>query len=154
VADGKPVSMQVQDSSGKTVSSGPVDSSSPQAAREAMRQGACAAGGLVFVVGGKPPESGPFPLAVFRPAKEDEAGDLAQLCAEPRDMPTGVDASQKATIAAQMYGERLTSTRYRAWLHHLDRAVHADDAAGRSKSLDELAKDAKGACWFADALRR
>ncbi|HEY8091234.1 MAG TPA: hypothetical protein VIF09_25400 [Polyangiaceae bacterium] len=156
VAAGKPVSLEVKDASGKTVQpSGPIDASSPRAAREAMRLAACTAGGLVFVVGAPPPETGAFPIAVLKPVKEDEAGDLAMLCAEPKDMPPGMDPSQKATIAAQMYGERLTSTRYRGWLRRLDKAVHADDAAGRAQSVDELARSAgKSGCWFAEMVRR
>jgi hypothetical protein len=158
VAGGKPTSIEVHDASGKAVGSSPVDASSPEASRESLRKAVCKAGGLLGVVLGKPPESGTTRIAVVRPAKEDEAGDITMLCTEPSDIPADFDPSQKVAVARQMYEEKLTSTRFRSWLHGLDKAVKADDQAEKARRLDDLSAQAKAAgkqaCWFADTLRK
>jgi hypothetical protein len=155
--DGKTTSVEIRDTSGKSVSSPPIDAGTPEASRENVRKAVCLAGGVLGVVAGKPPKSGTIIIDTLRPAKEDAAADLALLCSEPTDMLTDADPSQKVTIARHMYGERLTSARYRGWLHHLSVAVHDENATQRSSQIAILSADAKAAgktsCWFADSLR-
>jgi hypothetical protein len=61
-----------------------------------------------------------------------------------------LDEQQKVRLAVDFFDERLTTTKWRAWLH---------DVGGRKdQAADELATAARGAsitspCWFADGLR-
>lgn len=157
LVDGKPTSIEIHDASGKSAPSPPIDAATPEASRENLRKAVCLAGGVLGVVAGKPPKSGTMTIDTLRPAKEDAVADLVLLCSEPAEMLADTDPSQKVAIARQMYGERLTSARYRGWLHHLSVAVHDENAAERASQVALLAADAKAAgktsCWFADSLR-
>jgi hypothetical protein len=157
MVDGKPTSVEIRDASGKTAPSPPIDAATPEASRENLRKAICLAGGVLGVVPGKPPKSGTMIVDTVRPAKEDPVADLALLCSEPTDLPADLDASQKVTVARHMYGERLTSARYRGWLHRLSVAVHDENTAERVRQLDILSADARAAgktsCWFSDSLR-
>ena len=158
LVDGKPTSIEIHDASGKSSPSTPIDGTTIPASRENLRKAVCLAGGVLGVVEGKPPTSGTITIDTLRPAKEDAVADLAILCAEPADMLPEADLGQRVRIARQMYGERLTSPRYRRWLHHLSVALHDENVAERVNQTAILATDAKAAgktsCWFADSLRR
>jgi hypothetical protein len=158
VAGGKPTSIEVRDASGKVLGTRQADTSSPEASRESLRKAVCEAGGILGVVLGKPPESGTTRIAAVRPAKEDEAGDLERLCAEPREIPPDFDLSQRVVVARAIYEETLTSRRYRSWLHGMDKAVKADDRAEKARRVGELSAWAKAAgkqaCWFPDTLQK
>ena len=157
MVDGKPTTIEIRDTAGKSTPSPPIDASSPEASRENLLKAVCLAGGVLGVVAGKPPKSGTMTIDTVRPAKEDPAGDLALLCSEPKDMSADLDPSQRVVVARQRYGEQLTSARYRGWIHHLSIAVRNENAADKASHLDTLTADAKAAgktsCWFADALR-
>jgi hypothetical protein len=157
LADGKPTAIEIRDATGKAGPPVPLVTTSPEASRENLRTTICLAGGVLGVLPGKPPKSGTVTLDVIRPSKEDVAGDLAILCSEPKGLTSDLDDSQKVVIARQIYGEQLTSVRYRGWLHHLGLLRGASDA-DKARQFEILAADAKAAgksgCWFADVRRQ
>jgi hypothetical protein len=117
---------------------------------------ACGLGGVVAAFdGNEPPRKGTATatLTVLQSSAPDEKSDVAMMCEEPADMPGAehaLDEQQKVRLAVDFFDERLTTTKWRAWLH---------DVGGRKdQAADELATAARGAsitspCWFADGLR-
>ena len=103
-------------------------------------------------------------FTLYRPAKNDEAVDTAMLCSLPKEADDpSADESQRATIAAQLYGERLTSVRYRSWFFELDRELGAattdtDRVTIKQKHGEKLTALLKTGhvpsdrCWFTKVL--
>ncbi len=159
VAAGKPSTLDVKDASGKVLGTETLPAAKKDA-REPIRLAVCKTGGVIGVVqGGKPaPDATSVTLLTYKPAKEDEAGDVALLCTMPGDIPPDFDESQRMRVAAMIYEERLTSPRWRTWLTgmgaELRDAAEADATTIKRKHGTELQGAAKGACWFATQLSR
>ncbi len=159
VVAGKPSTLDVKDASGKVLSTEALPAAKKDA-REPIRRAVCKTGGVLGVLqGGKPARDAPtITLLTYKPAKEDEAGDVAMLCTMPVDIPGDFDASQRLRVAAMMYEERLTSPRWRTWLTdmgaELRDASDAAEAAIKHKHGAELQGAANGDCWFAKQLSR
>ncbi len=153
---GKPVSLQVLDTANTVVRQDPAPADAREA-RAAMRAAACRIGGVLVMPPGKPQRNtAVMKLLVIRPAAPDEAGDVAMLCAVPDPTLEGgsYDPSQRVTIAAQLYGERLTSPKWRGWLVGMGRELEGarDPAAVRRARAAELRAAGREPCWFAAAL--
>jgi hypothetical protein len=159
IADDRPTRIAVADASGKSLGEQAVEAQKPEDARRALREAVCRAGGVVGVLEGKPPKSGTATIAVVRPAKEDEAGDVAMLCKEPAGMPADLDAGQKMRVAFETYDEQLTSAKWRGWLHDMSEEMEREGDAGRAtvrKKYGATLESAPGApkpCWFASRLK-
>ncbi len=159
----KPTGAILRDASRKPVMTDPMPSDGERAT-EWMLKSACAVG-AVFLYLPKEQQTikdGPVVVSLLRPAKEDEAGDLAMLCHEPAGVPADFDPTQKLMVAVVQYDESLTSSRWRGWLRGMD--VEMKKASGpdarraiKGKGADELDAAAKkqglGSCWLATALR-
>lgn len=103
-------------------------------------------------------------FSLYRPSKGDEAADATMLCTLPKEADDpSADESQRATIAAQLYGERLTSVRYRTWFYELDRELGAattdpDRVTIKQKHGTQLVALLKAGhvpterCWFTKIL--
>lgn len=164
VVDGRPTSLDVRDASGKSLGSQPVaaDATGP-AAREAIAAATCRAGAVLAISPAEPPKSGDVQLALVKPAKEDEPGDLGMLCTQPAEITPDFDPSQRVVIAAAGYEERLTSARWRGWLFSIRASLRtastdADRVTIRRKGGADLSAAAKSqgtaSCWFATELSR
>ena len=163
--DGQPTAIEARDVSGKAIASKPA----PRSGREAqalIAELTCKLGGLLAALDGpEPPKDGPATATLFviKPALSDEKLDVAILCKEPDDLPADADESQKTAIAFQMFQERLTTQRWRAWLKDLVAENRTTEGSARvtmrKRRADELHEHAEGAgitgaCWFEAALRR
>jgi hypothetical protein len=151
----EPKTFEIHDETGKVVGTNAAPKG--REGREALRNAACRVGGfLVFLE--KPAKGATSVKAiVLKPAKEDEAGDLAMMCKEP-ELPAGLDESQKLRIAVEIFEERLTSTKWRGWLFDMNDETRrgADDAAHvatkKKRGAELQAAAGKGTCWFGAAL--
>lgn len=154
----KPKTIEIKDAAGKVTSTEPAPAT-PKEMREATRLATCKAGGYLAVIVGAPPKgAASMTLAVLKPAREDEAGDVAVMCKEPSEIPADFDPAQKLVVAAQLFEERLTSSKWRGWLLGMTGELRAADDAARvaikKKHGAALADAAKGSCWFATQLTR
>lgn len=163
-ADKKTSSAELRDASGHVVTR-PSAPSDAGAFKTWMAESVCAVGGYVLVLdgaavqaaekGGKTTLEG----VVVRPGKDDEAADLATLCAEPKlALPADAPPLKRFVAATEEYGETLTSKRWRGWLFTTMGYGSFDVApppkAHQADELDAAAKQANlGTCWFATMLR-
>lgn len=164
VKDGMPVGFELRDASGAKVDAGDVSLQSPRAAGDYVAQKVCRIGGVMAVYDGQPVDGRPMVAIVVKPANEDPASDLADLCKEPIwKGGGGLDEAQKRRVAMATYEERLTSSRWRGWLFDMETKVRktndpAARAAAMSASADVLAQAAVSAgikdCWYAGALQK
>lgn len=156
---GAPGTLEVKDAAGSVLATETLPAAKKDA-REPIRLAVCKTGGVLGVIqGGKPdPGATSVTLLTYKPAKEDEAGDVALLCTMPGDIPADFDESQRMRVAAMIYEERLTSPKWRTWLTgmgaELRDAADTDAMAIKRKHGTELQGAAKGACWFATQLSR
>lgn len=159
---GSPASLELKDATGKVVATETLPAAKKDA-REPIRLAVCKTGGVLGVVqGGKPaPDATSVTLLTYKPAKEDEAGDVALLCTMPGDIPPDFDESQRMRVAAMMFEERLSSPKWRIWLSDMGAklrdASDTDAMAIKRKHGTELQGAAgpdRRACWFAAQLAR
>ncbi len=151
------VKLELKDASGKVVAT-ETPGADKVAGRKAIADAPCKLGGVLLVVPAKE-QPGLTTLKVYKPAKEDEAGDVALMCTNPAEIPADFDDSQRARVAVALFEERLTSSRWRAWLADMSAELAAaSDEAGwiaiKRKRAPELKSAAKGDCWFATQLAR
>ncbi len=158
--DERPSAFELRDGSGKKVDSGEVTVKSPRAAGAHVAQKICLIGGVLAIYDAKPAANGTLVATVVKPAREDEGGDVVDLCKEPAGM-TELDEAQKRRAALDVYEERLTSPRWRTWLFEMTSKVRkVDDPAARAAAMtgyvEVLAEAAARSnikdCWFANAL--
>lgn len=151
------VKLELKDSAGKVVAT-ESPGADKVAGRKAIADAPCKLGGVLLVVPAKE-QPGLTVLKVYKPAKEDEAGDVATMCTMPSDIPADFDESQRVRVAVAIFEERLTSPRWRTWLADMtaELAAASDDAGAiaiKRKRAPELKSAAKGDCWFAAQLAR
>lgn len=164
VKSGRPTKLTLVDAGGKTLASEtPVDE------RDIAKQITsltCRANAWLAVPGTPPPRDkadAEVSFTLHRPARSDEAADVALLCTMPREAADpSADEPQRAAIAAEVYSERLTTVRYRSWFYELDRELGAaqsdtDRITVKQKhgaKLASLLGTSKAApdCWFAKVL--
>jgi hypothetical protein len=131
----------------------------------------CKVGGIFAVIdeaknkGAAGAKSGTLAIDLYKPAKDDEPGDIASLCTRPailEKLGKEIDPSQEPRVAAAFYEESLTSQKWRAWQLTMEREFSkVEDEKGlvaiKKAKADELERAAKASgktsCWFADALR-
>jgi hypothetical protein len=161
IKDKMPVAYAVLDASGKKVDSGDIDPKlGARKAVDATVEKTCKVGGVLVVYDSNPgPETTSMTGAIIKPAKEDEAADLAALCKMPSIITADFDDAQKLVVAAQAYEESLTSSKWRSWLRDMSTKLRkADDAARpgiKSSKADELEAASKSKdCWFAVSLKK
>ncbi len=164
VKDDMPTGWELKDASGKKVDGGDISVKSARAAADMVSQKICRVGGVLAVYDEKAPQSGSMSAVVVKPAKEDEAGDVATMCKPLSEeiMKIKPDESQQLRIAIQVYEESLTSKKWRGWVRDWAQKMRKADptaAPGLRKSQgQELETAAKGAgiksCWFATSLAR
>jgi hypothetical protein len=161
VKDEMPTSYELLDASGKKVDSGEISAKGARAAGDAVAQKICKIDGVLAVYESKAePTTGSMTASVVKPAREDEAGDLAMMCKPlAADLMKSTDESQQRRIAAQMYEETLSSKKWRGWMHEWSEKIRKADSGARPALLkgqaDELDAAAKTKdCWFVTMLRK
>lgn len=165
VQSGRPTKLTLVDAGGKTLASEtPVDEKD---IAKQITSLTCRAGTWLAIPGAPPPRDkadAEVTFALYRPAKSDEAADVALLCTMPREAADpSADESQRAAIAAEVYSERLSTVRYRSWFYELDRELGAAQSdtdritvkqrnGTKLASLLKASKAAPPDCWFAKVL--
>lgn len=164
VKDEMPVGYELRDGTGKKVDEGDINVKSARAAGEAVAQKICRIDGVLAVYEEKAGAGGTMTVSVVKPAREDEAGDVAAMCKPLSDdiMKIKPDPSQQVRIALDVYTESLTSKKWRAWLHDgaekVRKASEGERVAARRSLGADLEAAAKTAglkdCWFASSLKK
>lgn len=164
VQSGRPTKLTLVDAGGKTVASEtPVDEKD---IAKQITSLTCRANAWLAVPGTPPPRDktdAEVSFTLYRPAKNDEAADVALLCTMPKEAADpSADESQRAAIAAEVYSERLSTIRYRSWFYELDRELGAAQSEtdritvkqNNGAKLASLLKTSKAPpdCWFAKVL--
>ena len=164
VQSGRPTKLTLADAGGKALATEtPVDEKD---IAKQITSLACRAGTWLAVPGTPPPRDkadAEVTFALYRPAKSDDAADVALLCSMPKEAADpSADESQRAAIAAEVYSERLSTVRYRSWFYELDRELGAAQTdtdritvkQNNGVKLASLLKASKAApdCWFAKVL--
>jgi hypothetical protein len=157
VAGDRLVKLVLKDARGEVVAT-ETPQAGKAAGRKAIADAPCKVGGVLLVVPAKEQE-GDTTMRIYKPAKEDEPGDVAQMCTMPSEIPESFDESQRARVAVAIFEERLTSPRWRAWLADMSAELEAtsDDSAMvaiKRKRGAELQAAGKRDCWFASQLAR
>jgi hypothetical protein len=157
VAGDRLVKLVLKDSRGEVVAT-ETPQADKAAGRKAIAEAPCKLGGVLLVVPQKERE-GETTMRVYKPAKEDETADVAQMCTMPSEIDESFDESQRARVAVALYEARLTSPRWRAWL--ADMSTELDAASDeptkvtiKRKHAAALQGAAKRDCWFAAQLAR
>jgi hypothetical protein len=152
---GSPTSIQAVDAGGNVVGTEPVTSPDKLPEKVLVRN-VCLTGGLMGIFPERPgPQATSMKFLTYRPAKADESADLADLCSKPVEIEASYDQDQEMVHAWGVYGDRLTSTKWRTWLYQASARVHANDATYIAVAHvvgAELQTQAQRTCYFADLL--
>src|SRR5688572_4106317 len=120
IEDRSTKSFEIQDANGKVLESKPAPKGDPKKSLALVEEATCKLGGMLAALDSDlPNQEGTAVFLVLKPNAEDEKADVVMLCKLPEAMPDGIDGVQEMRLAFDLYEERLTTKKWRAWLKDL-----------------------------------